>query len=202
MASKVFNSEQGHRAKVDMRLAVLEHVADARVFEAFCGPGAMWRGAWSQAAEYVGCDMTWEQGDPRRRFIGDNRRVMRAIDLTAYNVFDFDAFGSPWQQLTILLRRRPWAKDELGAVVITDGSSMKMRFGGSCAALAAMAGLGGQKRFPASMATADALFDLGVRNWFKRSRVTPLKIWRAESRGSGKGGQEMQYLAAVFRGTG
>jgi hypothetical protein len=36
-----------------------------------------------------------------------NWRVMRAIDLAPINVFDFDGWGEPWEQVIMLAARRP-----------------------------------------------------------------------------------------------
>lgn len=110
--------------QVQIRREVLASVRPARVFDAFSGLGVMWAGAWKLADSYVGCDLDFYVEEPRRRFVGDNRRVMRAVDLQAWNVFDLDAPGSkpPWEQLVILAARRRWGKGERGAVVVTDGA--------------------------------------------------------------------------------
>lgn len=202
----VFNGSAGHRSKLVMRQNILQEFGSrsAHVFEAFCGRGAMWEGAWSRAATYVGCDKSYTQGDKRRRFVGDNRRVMRCIDLQPYNVFDFDAFGSPWEQVTILLARRSWAKDELGAIVLTDGSGFNAMMGGTSGALALLIGLDKSRGFGSSAESAQILFGMGLGSFFTQARVKPLRIWRSEGRGgtSGRGNFLMQYAAAVFRGLG
>jgi len=103
---------QAKSAKVAIRQNVLEAVGrDARVFDAFAGVGEMHREVWHQAAGYVGCDRVWYR-DKRVAFVADNRRVMRSIDLTEFRVFDFDSFGSPWEQIVILAARRPIAPGE------------------------------------------------------------------------------------------
>ena len=66
----------------------------------------MWREVWHEAAAYVGCDLKWYR-DERLAYVADNRRVLRAIDLKPFNVFDFDAWGAPWEQVLILIARRP-----------------------------------------------------------------------------------------------
>jgi hypothetical protein len=52
---------------------------------------------------------------------------MRAIDLTPFTCFDFDAWGSPWDQLTILAARRKLQPGETIGLVITDGTWLKTR---------------------------------------------------------------------------
>jgi hypothetical protein len=43
-------------------------------------------------------------------FCADNTRVLRAIDLSRFSIFDFDAYGSPWVQAVILADRRRVAR--------------------------------------------------------------------------------------------
>jgi hypothetical protein len=203
MTEKVHNSPAALGAKLKMREKVLELVTPAHVFDAFCGPvGEMHGHVWHRAASYVGVDKEWRhETDARRRFVADNMRVLRAIDLQPFNVFDLDAFGSPWPQMTVLLAKREWAKDEIGAVVLTDGSGMKSRFGGAESACALMAGLE-SAQVPSSAKSQDHLFDLALGNWLARARVKAQKMWRSDSRGSGKGGMRMLYAAVVFKGLG
>ena len=62
----------------------------ASVFDAFAGEGQMFKAVWCQAARYVGCDKdAWYPQDERMAFAKcDNRRVLRAVDLRGYNIFD------------------------------------------------------------------------------------------------------------------
>lgn len=190
------NNERAVEAKIKLRRNVLELVQPARVFDAFCGfDGEMYRSVWCEADEYVGVDMRWRIDDPRPRFVADNRRVMRAIDLGAYNVFDIDAYGSPWEQLTILAARRRWSTGERGAVVITDGSSIKLRTGGVLGAMARICGLAGT-RVPASNVSADALQTIAIGAWLKVANVRALRRWQAKSGGR----SQMLYTAVVFEG--
>jgi|GEM_PF-1770099 len=187
------------RAKVGMRMSVLEHVKPAHVFDAYCGPsGEMWRAVWKRAASYVGCDEVYEPFDPRRRFVGDNRTVMRAIDLQAYNVFDLDAFGEPWEQLTILSVRRTWQAGERGAVILT-WSDLKTRWGFASHALASLSGLGSLK---VGRKADVAITPMAIRSFFARSNVHPLQAWNASGGSTGKGSNKQTYTAIVFEGLG
>ncbi len=185
-------------AKLDLRRRVLlELVGEARVLDVFCGRGEMYQGAWRDAASYIGCDeRAWERTDPPR-FVADNRRVLRCVDLQAFNVFDLDAYGSPWEQMTILAARRTWAPGERGAVVLTDGSSLKLRWGGRPRAMAAMAGLDGTQGVPTTAGVPE-LIGLALAGWVKRSRVKVLRMWQAE----GKPPACVLYTAVVFVGRG
>lgn len=107
VGEKKHTSDRARSAKILLRERVLEEIGvdKAKVFDAFAGPGAMHAAVWSRARSYTGCDLRWYQ-DKRRVFVGDNLAVMRSIDLCAFNVFDFDAFGSPWKHMSLLAKRR------------------------------------------------------------------------------------------------
>src|SRR3990172_2102615 len=93
-------------AKVELRQRVLEAVQPARVLDLFCGGRSLWRAVWQYAQDYVPCDVTpWTIAEASR-FVCDNRRLLRSLDLHSFNVFDLDAFGSPWGQMAIPAARR------------------------------------------------------------------------------------------------
>jgi hypothetical protein len=134
-AKRMYNDAWEPRANArfsQTKLAIRQHVlaavgpARAVVFDGFAGAGEMWRGVWHEAAGYVGCDEHWHN-DERTCFVADNHRVMRAIDLAPFTCFDFDAFGSPWDQLTILAARRPLRPGERIGIVLTEGTWLKTR---------------------------------------------------------------------------
>jgi hypothetical protein len=114
--------------KLQIRRSVLQAVTPERavVFDAFAGTGQMWGHVWKDAAAYVGCDEAWHN-DARCCFVADNRRVLRAIDLTPFTCFDLDAYGSPWDQLGIIAARRHLAPGERIGIVLTEGTWLKTR---------------------------------------------------------------------------
>jgi hypothetical protein len=181
-------------AKVIIRDNVLAAVPTVRVFDAYCGPvGEMHARVWRKAADYVGVDTAWRREDVRRRYVADAALVMRAVDLSHWNVFDIDAFGSPWDLAIILAARRRWAPGELGALVLTDGSDGKMRFGG----FNAMAELVG----PAySKHVRGDLQKSALRAWLERAGVVPEHMWNAQGYSGQVGSILMNYTAVVFRG--
>ena len=192
------NDSVGLVRKIRMRRAVLQFVAPAKVFDAFCGlTGEMYRSVWKDAAEYVGCDYKWETNDTRRRFVAKNQRVMRAIDLTQYNVFDFDAYGTPWDQLWILLHRRRWIPGELGAVILTVGMGLQLNLKrnvpkAQCDLLGIVAG----KKLP-PIGRSPHLSITAIERWAKFARVKIEHKWFSRASGSGA---LVEYHAVVFRG--
>lgn len=190
---KTHNNARGKAAKVALRERLLDAIGPdrARVFDAFAGKGEMHRAVWSRAAGYVGCDLEWHR-DARRVFVADNRTVMRAVDLAPHNVFDLDAFGSPWEQMLILGDRRPWREGEPVAIALTEGEGLKLNMGGVPRALAQLAGV--PTRLPHANRMADELADAALRAWLARTGTRLVRHWRTAER---TGGSQMRYSALL-----
>ena len=199
----VHNSPNSVGAKVAMRRHVLAEVKHASVLDCYCGPtGEMWAAAWKSAESYTGIDLVWHVNDPRRRYAGDTLTVLSSIDIATFNVFDVDAFGSPWPVLLKLLRRK-WKKGERGALVITDGSAGKNRFGAVGEAQRDLLNFGTTSCPPSN--STDIAHDLCLQEWLARAKVGVVRQWtaRSSSANSSRGGsQKMRYSAVVFSGTG
>lgn len=140
--AKKHNAPGAVVAKVTLRRHLLSAIGPdrAHVFDAYAGPGAMHAAVWREAASYVGCDTEWFR-DERRVFVADNQLVMRALDLAAFNLFDLDAFGSPWETATILAARRRLLPGERVGLAVTDGCGLKLKMSGVPHALARLVGL-------------------------------------------------------------
>lgn len=193
--SKVNNHAAAANAKAELRRRVLNEmpINSARVFDAFAGDGAMWRAVWREAGSYIGCDTTWYR-DKRRVFVADNRRVLRAIDLAPFNIFDLDAYGSPWEQALIIAARRPVAPGERLGLVVTEGSALKLKLGGYPAALRFLCGLQGE---PAGGARGrHELIERAIGGLCRKMRVSVLRRWQAE----GKTGASVVYIGLVLEG--
>lgn len=202
--AKVHNSGGTLGVKVELRREVLREIQPARVLDVYCGPvGEMFARVWSSAESYAGIDREWRTEDARRRYVGDNVRILRALDLAAYNVFDLDAFGSPWEPMVILAARRRWARGERGAVVLTDASSQKGRFGGTVRGIADLLGLPLSGLAPGESG-AQVLGNMALVAWAERSRVRPIKRLRFEGtpskRSATAGSVVVIYSALVFEG--
>lgn len=193
-APKVNNADAAERAKIEVRKLVLDAIGkDARVFDAYAGQGAMHAAVWSKAASYVGCDLELVR-DRRTAFVADNRRVLRALDLERFNLFDLDAYGSPWEQaLIIATNRRVRAGERIG-FAITEGSALKLKLGGMPAALKAIAGVSGT---PAGLAReTGAILDAAIAGLARRMGCTIERRWQ----GQGKTGAVMRYVGLVLAG--
>lgn len=138
---KTNNHRTGKSAKIALRDQVLDAVSAEKsiVLDAFAGAGMMYRYVWNRAAGYVGCDLKWYP-DQRMAYVADNRRVLRAIDLTPFTIFDLDAYGSPWEHLMILAHRAPPTPEHGWWVCLTVGEGLNIKLGGDAAGVAAIAG--------------------------------------------------------------
>jgi len=187
------NSHSASKAKVGVRERVLEAIgADkARVFDAFAGEGTMHREVWCKAAGYTGCDTDWFK-DGRLAYVGDNRRVMRAIDLGQFNVFDFDSYGSPWEQVTILAARRPLQPGEVLGMVLTEGLGLKMNMGGVSKAFAKLARI--KYHMPGMGAAREEIIERALREVCRRMHAKIKSRWQAD----GNKGSRVSYMGLVL----
>lgn len=142
---KVDNARSGKAAKIEIRRNILAAIGagEAHVFDAFAGAGQLYRAVWHEAASYVGCDQRYF-ADERKMFVADNRRVLRAIDLAAFNVFDLDAYGAPWEQAVIITARRQLAEGERMGMVFTEGDGLAYNGNVVPRAVAELVGINGK----------------------------------------------------------
>jgi len=192
---KKHNASPALHAKVSMRRNVLDAIGRdrARVFDAYAGPGAMYDGAWHEAAQYTGCDEEWFR-DARRVFVADNQVVLRALDLDAFNIFDLDAFGSPWECATIIAARRKVQPGELVGLCLTDGSGLRLKLSGVPHALARLAGVGGNVRL--ANRGHEAMFSRALDVVCERMGARVVKRWRAVATARAA----VRYEAVVMEG--
>lgn len=190
---KVHNSKNALAAKIDLRRRVLEHVSPAHVLDVFCGQvGEMWQRAWFDAESYLGIDREWRIEDRRRRMVCDNRIALRALDLQAFNIFDLDAFGQPWEHAIILAARRRWAPGEIGAMVLTDGGKLYTQRSGASNVIRELLGDVGSTHG----GLAGTFLSEGCeREILHRMSVDVTHRWKAVRK-------FMCYTAIVFRGKG
>lgn len=197
--AKCHNRKHATNAKLEIRLNVLEYVKPAHVLDCFCGPvGEMYSGAWVRAETYLGIDEEWRIADSRRRMVCDNKLALRCLDLSRFNVFDLDAFGQPWEQCIILAHRRKWAPRERGAIVLTDGSGMKARFGVTWGAMTQLTGISGM--IAPTEESSDRIHELCVSAMLDLMGVQQIKRWTALSKRGSKGSTAMRYTSIVFEG--
>lgn len=191
---KIKNHAAARPAKIEIRRNILDEVGrQAHVFDGFAGTGEMHKAVWHEAAGYVGCDLE-RAHDGRTAFVADNRRVLRAIDLARFGIFDLDAFGSPWEQVLIVAARRKVAPGETIGLVLTEGSGLKLKQGDMPLALAELAGMRGR---PAGVARwQDALTERALNGLMRKMQCSIVRRWQA----NGKTGAGVRYIGLVLKG--
>jgi hypothetical protein len=194
--TKTDNHPTARRAKVTIRQNVLDAIGPkARVFDAFAGSGEMYSAVWKQAAGYTGCDLK-PQNDSRLMFCADNTRVLRAIDLKQFQIFDFDAYGSPWVQAIILSDRRRVAPGETIGLVLTEGAGFAYKSNVVPTAIAVLTGI--RTGVVGLSKKQDAIIDRAIAGLARRMNCTVEKRWQAE----GRTGASMRYIGLVLKGKG
>jgi hypothetical protein len=190
---KTDNNPQARRAKIAIRQNVLDAIGKkARVFDAFAGSGEMYSAVWRQAGHYVGCDLK-PQSDSRLMFCADNTRVLRAIDLAQFSIFDFDSYGSPWVQAVILADRRRVVPGERIGIILTEGAGFAYKSNVVPAAIAVLTGV--RTGVVGLSKKQDAIIDRAIAGLAKRMSCTVEKRWQAE----GRTGAAMRYIGLVLK---
>lgn len=122
----VDNSDRGE--KVVIRHNMLAYIPTPSVLECFAGSGHIHQECYKELP-YLGLDLKPVQ-DGRKLLNIDNRQFLRSADLSSYNFFDLDAYGTPWHQFLIILKRRFVSPGESIAIALTDGLNFKIRMSG------------------------------------------------------------------------
>jgi len=117
------NSDRGE--KIVIRKRLLESLTEPHVLECFAGSGKIHAECYKDVP-YLGLDLK-PINDGRNLLAVDNRKFLRMTDLSTWNLFDLDAYGSPWHQFLIVLKRRIVQPGETIAFALTDGLAFKMR---------------------------------------------------------------------------
>lgn len=136
------NSDRHLSEKIRLRQEVLKALPAAAVLDCFAGTGVMWRYVWRDAAGYRGIELDLAKAahHPGLVFCGSAERLLPALPLETFGIFDLDAYGSPWAIARLLVRRRLGAGERI-ALVMTDGSVRRAALGLVEGALADLAGV-------------------------------------------------------------
>lgn len=202
-SKKVDNNPTALAAKVKIRQNVIETIGrKAAVFDAFAGSGEMYSAVWKTAGAYAGCDMK-RQRDDRLMFCADNRRVLRAIDLSKFSIFDLDAYGFPWEAAIIISDRRRVAPGERIGMVFTEAGGISSRQNTVPIAITLLTGV--RNRSVGLGRMRAQIFDRALLGLTSRMNCTIERRWQAmASRSStgGPGGMQTIYCGVVLKGKG
>lgn len=192
------NSTRGKSAKMTIRQNVADAIgAPLHVFDAFAGAGEIHKAIWKErSASYTGCDLR-QFHDGRRMFVADNRRVLRAIDLAVFNIFDIDAYASPWEQALIITARRKLGAGERIGIIVTEGNGISYRYGVVPHAVSALIGL--RHRSMPGAVMNQRREELQEKIWMAiagRMHASVERLWKA----GGDLRMAVAYMGAVLRG--
>lgn len=137
LGKKTNNSN--YLAKSKIRESVLSHHQDvSSVCELFCGDGQMYKRVWVKADKYIGIDIKGFN-DERDTVKSDCLTYVKENDITGYNIFDIDAYGSPYGVLNEILKQD--IKSNLVSFIITDGIAIDLRMGKLCGDIQKLLGI-------------------------------------------------------------
>jgi len=119
-------TENSHlRTKLRIRKQAVELIGkdSVNVLDAYAGEGVVWNRMRREMPDVKFTTL----GIEKRKYLspsvimGDNRKVMKGLDLTQFDLIDLDAFGCPWEQLTIAAQRAPHVPVVLTHISVTLG---------------------------------------------------------------------------------
>jgi hypothetical protein len=122
---QVFTENSHLRTKVRLRLELIDQIGKDKihVLDAFAGQGLVWKEIQRQRPDL----QITTVGIEKRKYVnpnvimGDNRKAMKGMDLTVFDIIDLDAFGCPWEQLAIAAERAPNVPVVLTHISVTLG---------------------------------------------------------------------------------
>jgi hypothetical protein len=123
MRRQTFTDNSHLATKVRVRTEALARIGktDIRVLDAFAGDGVVWA---RMKRELPDLNIT-VLGIEKKKYLnpatimGDNRKVMRGLDLTQFDLLD--AFGCPWEQLAICADKAPNVPVVATHIIVTLG---------------------------------------------------------------------------------
>ena len=99
--------------KVDLRIRFMPDKQPLKVLDCFRGNGLIWDEIRiGRDIEITGIDN--RKGLKGQYLQGDNRKFLTSMDLSQFHVIDLDAWGIPYDQLTII-----FARGYIGTVFVT-----------------------------------------------------------------------------------
>lgn len=95
--------------KVLLREDLLERIKkkNIKVLDAFGGDGLVWTGVLKNSGKNIQVLRIDRKKDKKGAYLrGDNKRLLKSLDLGAFDIIDLDAYGSPFVQLSIIFEKR------------------------------------------------------------------------------------------------
>lgn len=126
-----FKGKKTNNAKIDAKTELRKKIncKNLSVLECFCGKGEMFDAVWKSALWYEGIDIE-AQNDNRTVHLGDCALILKKLNIENFDVFDIDAYGSPYECLQIIIKKiKKLKKLKTYYFFITDGIDIDLRMG-------------------------------------------------------------------------
>jgi hypothetical protein len=125
MRRQVLTPNSHLSTKLRVRKEALERIgkSEVHVLDAFAGQEIVW-GAMRRLCPNINITTL---GIDKAKYLkpsiimGDNRKVMKGLDLTEFDLIDLDAFGCPWEQLAICAEQAPEVPVVATHIIVTLG---------------------------------------------------------------------------------
>lgn len=181
--------------KVELRRWLVEELGgEPRILDCFAAAGVMWRKAYDSTSRYLGLDLK-PFDDSRRLIQCDSRRYLRhaETDLSKFDLFDLDAFGSPLEHLALVCHRLTVPKGKRVGFALTDGTAFNTKMNAVNRGLLDYAGIVLHRHSGVQYDYRDHIFQMVVD---KALKIAGLRVVAAREakKASGAG---MRYRAMV-----
>jgi len=103
--------------KIGLRLEVLNLIKKKKVniLECYSGKGVLWDSVKNKTDKEISIlKIDQKRISESGILIGDNRKYLKCLDLSKYDIIDLDAYGIPFEQLEIIFK-----KDYVGYIICT-----------------------------------------------------------------------------------
>lgn len=180
-------------AKLGIREYLLKYFEYSSVLDCFCGDGFMFDNVWHSADEYTGIDIKKFFTKKRKVICADNLKFLKVESIKKYNIFDIDAYGSPYEQLSIIIKKLENEEPKTVGFSITDGTQIDLRMGRICKGMAEMTELS-VNRIKKAHKLHDDLINIVIKNIQKRLKST-IKYSKIAT---GRTGAGMRYYGFII----
>lgn len=184
------------KAKVDVRKHVLDLLENKnpKILDVFCARGEMWKEAYDHTPNYIGVDKDMYLDD-RITIVAENSRYLRQADLDEFDVFDLDAYGSPFEQLSIICNRLTWNKKKQVGIILTDGTGMNSNLNAMNRTFLKWIGMCVHQKSRVQLTYRDSMILMGINKSAKEARavVENVLVARKDSLGA-----RMRYIGYLL----
>ena len=104
---KTDNSYLKYKALLRLETINLIPKKSIKVLECYSGEGIIWKEVKMASKKQISIlQIEKQKGKNKFAIYGDNIKVMKSIDLNAFDIIDLDAYGIPYEQLKIIFQNK------------------------------------------------------------------------------------------------